>query len=137
MADVDVATVTGPMAAYVQEGPGKLGRELRGGGTGRALASWPTERFIIHTEGLSPAPPQPDRTAISPVAEGGTKAEEKLGEGCPSSSDLPPGGRPGPLCPCPDSQDVDSAPRARDGVSRQEAAAAAPLHARRGITWRP
>lgn len=34
MADVDVATVTGPMAAYVQEGPGKPGHELRGGGAG-------------------------------------------------------------------------------------------------------
>lgn len=30
MADVDVATVTGPMAAYVQEGPGERGGAQRG-----------------------------------------------------------------------------------------------------------
>lgn len=28
MADVDIATVTGPMADYVQDGPGKQRREL-------------------------------------------------------------------------------------------------------------
>lgn len=28
MADIDIATVTGPMADYVQEGPGKPSREL-------------------------------------------------------------------------------------------------------------
>lgn len=30
MADVDIATVTGPMADYVQDGPGKQSRELFG-----------------------------------------------------------------------------------------------------------
>lgn len=30
MADVDIATVTGPMADYVQDGPGKQSRKLLG-----------------------------------------------------------------------------------------------------------
>lgn len=34
MADVDIATVTGPMVDYVQEGPGKPSRELGGGRAG-------------------------------------------------------------------------------------------------------
>lgn len=34
MADVDIATVTGAMADYVQEGPGKSSRELIRGGAG-------------------------------------------------------------------------------------------------------
>lgn len=34
MADIDVAMVTGPMADYVQEGPGKLRRVFIRGATG-------------------------------------------------------------------------------------------------------
>lgn len=37
MADVDIATVTGPMADYVQDGPGKQSRELFGRRTGTDL----------------------------------------------------------------------------------------------------
>ncbi|KAJ8789660.1 hypothetical protein J1605_004897 [Eschrichtius robustus] len=43
MADIDIATVTGPMADYVQEGPGESSRELIRGGAGtwmRFGCSW-------------------------------------------------------------------------------------------------